>query len=79
MSVRSGREIDEVALDDWRATVEANLSGAFLCARAAVRIMRAQIPGGGRIINNGSTFDPAHVAEAVVLMASLPLDVSVPR
>jgi NAD(P)-dependent dehydrogenase (short-subunit alcohol dehydrogenase family) len=141
-------EVDEVALDDWRATVEANLTGAFLCARAAVRIMKAQTPGGGRIINNGSisahvprpasvaytaskhaltgltralaldgrahgivcgqidignaatqmtagmtsgarqadgslrpepTFDPAHVAEAVVLMARLPLDVSVPH
>jgi NAD(P)-dependent dehydrogenase (short-subunit alcohol dehydrogenase family) len=127
--------------------VEVNLTGAFLCARAAVRLMKAQDPPGGRILNNGSisahvprpgsaaytatkhavtgltkaialdgrahgvvcgqidignaatemtarmaegvpqpdgsvrpepTFDPAHVAAAVVHLARLPLDVSVP-
>ena len=140
-------EIDEVAVADWRATVEVNVTGVFLCARAAVRLMRAQDPPGGRIVNNGSisahvprpgsvaytatkhavtgltkaialdgrahrivcgqidvgnaatemtagmaqgarqpdgsvrpepTFDPAHVADAVVQMARLPLEVSVP-
>jgi NAD(P)-dependent dehydrogenase (short-subunit alcohol dehydrogenase family) len=139
--------VDEIDVAEWRATVEVNLTGAFLCARAAVRLMKAQQPSGGRIVNNGSvsahvprpgsaaytatkhamtgltraialdgrshgivcgqidignaatemtarmaagivqadgsvrpepTFDPAHVAAAVVHLAHLPLDVSVP-
>jgi NAD(P)-dependent dehydrogenase (short-subunit alcohol dehydrogenase family) len=51
--------IDEVALEDWRASLDVNLTGAFLCTRAAFRTMRAQDPRGGRIINNGSI--SAHV------------------
>jgi NAD(P)-dependent dehydrogenase (short-subunit alcohol dehydrogenase family) len=47
-------EVDEIAVDDWLATVGVNLTGAFLCARAAVSAMKAQDPRGGRIINNGS-------------------------
>ena len=47
-------EVDEIAVDDWLATVGVNLTGAFLCARAAVAVMKAQDPRGGRIINNGS-------------------------
>jgi NADP-dependent 3-hydroxy acid dehydrogenase YdfG len=47
-------EVDEIAVDDWLATVAVNLTGAFLCARAAVAAMKAQDPSGGRIINNGS-------------------------
>ena len=39
---------------DWQAMVAVNLTGSFLCARAAFRQMRAQDPQGGRIINNGS-------------------------
>lgn len=139
--------VDEIDVAGWRATVEVNLTGAFLCARAAVRLMKTQDPAGGRIVNNGSisahvprpgsaaytatkhamtgltraialdgrphgivcgqidignaatemtsrmaagvrqadgsvrpepTFDPAHVAAAVVHLAHLPLDVSVP-
>ena len=46
--------IDEISLEEWRATVAVNLDGMFLCARAAFRQMRAQSPQGGRIINNGS-------------------------
>ncbi len=46
--------VDEIDVDEWRATVDTNLTGAFLCARAAVATMRAQDPRGGRIINNGS-------------------------
>jgi NADP-dependent 3-hydroxy acid dehydrogenase YdfG len=140
------RSVDEVAVDDWRAAVDTNLTGSFLCAREAFATMRAQHPQGGRIINNGSisahsprpggvaytatkhaitgltksisldgrpyriacgqidignaateltarmaagvpqadgsvrpepTFDPRHVAEAVLLMAGLPLDTNV--
>ncbi len=138
---------DEVDVDEWRATVEVNLTGTFLCARAGFAVMKHQQPRGGRIINNGSvsahvprpgsaaytatkhaitgltkslgldgrahdiacgqidignaatdmtsgiatgarqadgsvlpepTFDPRHVAAAVVQMARLPLGVSVP-
>jgi NAD(P)-dependent dehydrogenase (short-subunit alcohol dehydrogenase family) len=139
--------VDEIAVDDWTATVATNLTGSFLCAREAFAAMRAQDPQGGRIINNGSisahvprpgsaaytatkhaltgltksialdgrpygiacgqidignaatdmttgisvgakqadgsvrpepTFDPAHVADAVLLMARLPLDANIP-
>jgi len=51
--------IDELTLDDWNTVVNTNLTGAFLCAREAFRIMRNQQPRGGRIINNGSV--SAHV------------------
>jgi len=47
-------DLDEIAVADWLATVQANLTGAFLCARAAFGMMKAQRPRGGRIINNGS-------------------------
>ncbi len=46
--------IDEIPLSDWTDTLAVNLTGMFLCARAAFRQMRAQSPQGGRIINNGS-------------------------
>jgi len=46
--------IDEMSIAQWRAVVETNLNGAFCCAREAFRLMRAQAPQGGRIINNGS-------------------------
>jgi NAD(P)-dependent dehydrogenase (short-subunit alcohol dehydrogenase family) len=51
--------IDEVSLKDWNRVVGANLTGTFLCTQHAFRIMRAQDPQGGRIINNGSI--SAHV------------------
>ncbi|MEU4096100.1 SDR family oxidoreductase [Streptomyces sp. NPDC026673] len=46
--------LDELTYDQWRSVVDVNLTGAFLCAQAAFRVMRAQDPQGGRIINNGS-------------------------
>ncbi|MGB5559107.1 MAG: SDR family oxidoreductase [Paracoccaceae bacterium] len=46
--------IDEVDPEVWKAVVDVNLTGMFLCARAAFRQMRHQVPQGGRIINNGS-------------------------
>jgi NAD(P)-dependent dehydrogenase (short-subunit alcohol dehydrogenase family) len=46
--------IDELDIDDWKATVEVNLNGMFYCLQQAFRIMKAQTPQGGRIINNGS-------------------------
>jgi NAD(P)-dependent dehydrogenase (short-subunit alcohol dehydrogenase family) len=138
--------LEDLDFDAWRRVVDVNLTGAFLCTREAFRVMKAQDPRGGRIINNGSisahvprpnsapytatkhaitgltrstaldgrkydiacgqidignaetemtarmkggivqpngltvvepTFDVAHVARAVVYMASLPLDANV--
>lgn len=46
--------IDEVTLEDWHGVVAANLTGVFLCIQNAFRVMKAQSPQGGRIINNGS-------------------------
>lgn len=46
--------IEDLPLDVWRDVINTNLTGMFLCAQAAIRIMKAQEPRGGRIINNGS-------------------------
>lgn len=46
--------LEEYELDFWNDVVATNLTGVFLCARAAWRIMKQQSPQGGRIINNGS-------------------------
>lgn len=54
-----GIEIDELPVAQWQAVVDINLTGAFLCAREAFRMMKTQDPRGGRIINNGSI--SAHV------------------
>ena len=51
---KPGRPIDEIAVEDWLEVVNINLTGSFLCARQAFRLMRSQSPQGGRIINNGS-------------------------
>ena len=48
------RTIDETPIEDWLKVVDVNLTGSFLCARAAFGQMRRQNPQGGRIINNGS-------------------------
>jgi len=138
--------LEEISFDEWSAVVAANLTGAFLCTQQAFKLMKAQEPKGGRIVNNGSisattprpfsapytatkhaitgltkstaldgrphdiacgqidignaasdmtakmgkgvpqangetavepTIDPAHVADAVVYMASLPLEANV--
>jgi NAD(P)-dependent dehydrogenase (short-subunit alcohol dehydrogenase family) len=54
-----GVPIEELPLETWRAVVDTNLTGCFLCAQEAIRIMKSQNPRGGRIINNGSI--SAHV------------------
>jgi NAD(P)-dependent dehydrogenase (short-subunit alcohol dehydrogenase family) len=46
--------IEELTYEQWNTVVEINLTGSFLCAQEAIRIMKAQEPRGGRIINNGS-------------------------
>ena len=45
---------EDLPFDKWQAVVDVNLTGMFLCAQAAFRVMKAQAPRGGRIINNGS-------------------------
>jgi hypothetical protein len=47
--------IEDLPLDKWQAVVATNLTGLFLCTQEAIRIMKAQDPRGGRIINNGQT------------------------
>jgi len=49
-----GIPMDELTFEQWRTVVDVNLTGAFLCAQQAMRLMKAQNPQGGRIINNGS-------------------------
>ena len=46
--------MEDLTLAQWRAVVDTNLTGAFLCAQHAIRMMKTQDPQGGRIINNGS-------------------------
>jgi NAD(P)-dependent dehydrogenase (short-subunit alcohol dehydrogenase family) len=46
--------LEELTVEQWRRAVDVNLTGAFLCTQAAFRLMKAQVPRGGRIINNGS-------------------------
>lgn len=54
-----GVPMEELSIEDWRAVVDVNLTGTFLCTQSAIRIMKNQTPKGGRIINNGSI--SAHV------------------
>ena len=51
--------IEDLTFEQWQTVVATNLTGAFLCAQGAVRLMKTQSPQGGRIINNGSI--SAHV------------------
>ena len=46
--------LEELSVEEWQSVVDVNLTGAFLCTQEAFRAMKAQNPGGGRIINNGS-------------------------
>jgi NAD(P)-dependent dehydrogenase (short-subunit alcohol dehydrogenase family) len=46
--------LEELTYEQWKAVVDANLTGVFLCTQEAFRIMKRQEPRGGRIINNGS-------------------------
>ena len=46
--------LEDLELDNWRAALDVNLTGTFLCLQAAFRLMKRQTPQGGRIINNGS-------------------------
>ena len=46
--------MEELTFEQWNQVVNVNLTGAFLCAQGAIRLMKSQRPRGGRIINNGS-------------------------
>jgi NAD(P)-dependent dehydrogenase (short-subunit alcohol dehydrogenase family) len=46
--------LEDLPFEQWQASVAANLTGTFLCTQQAFRVMKAQTPQGGRIINNGS-------------------------
>lgn len=46
--------LEELSYEQWKSAVDINLTGVFLCTQEAFRIMKEQIPRGGRIINNGS-------------------------
>jgi NAD(P)-dependent dehydrogenase (short-subunit alcohol dehydrogenase family) len=50
----AGAPFEDLSLAQWKAVVDVNLTGMFLCAQGAFRLMKAQRPQGGRIINNGS-------------------------
>ena len=54
-----GIPLEDISLEQWRKIVDVNLTGSFLCTQEAFRLMKAQQPRGGRIINNGSI--SAHV------------------
>jgi NAD(P)-dependent dehydrogenase (short-subunit alcohol dehydrogenase family) len=49
-----GLPLEELSLEQWKAVVDTNLTGVFLCTQEAIKLMKDQEPRGGRIINNGS-------------------------
>jgi NAD(P)-dependent dehydrogenase (short-subunit alcohol dehydrogenase family) len=49
-----GIPMEDLTYEQWKAVVDANLTGTFLCTQEAIRLMKSQDPRGGRIINNGS-------------------------
>ncbi|MCP4981621.1 MAG: SDR family oxidoreductase, partial [Gammaproteobacteria bacterium] len=58
-SYTPGIPLEELSYEQWQTTVDVNLTGPFLCAQQAIRMMKGQTPKGGRVINNGSI--SAHV------------------
>jgi len=46
--------LEDIGFEQWKAVVDVNLTGAFLCTQEAIKLMKTQTPRGGRIINNGS-------------------------
>jgi NAD(P)-dependent dehydrogenase (short-subunit alcohol dehydrogenase family) len=62
--------VEEVTFDEWQSVVATNLTGAFLCAQEAVRLMKRQTPRGGRIINNGSISATTPRPQAVAYTAT---------
>lgn len=46
--------LEDVSYEQWKSVVDTNLTGAFLCTQEAIKLMKSQVPRGGRIVNNGS-------------------------
>ncbi|MFE4172465.1 SDR family oxidoreductase [Streptomyces sp. NPDC056909] len=65
-----GIALEDLPLSAWQKVVDTNLTGAFLCAQAAFRLMKAQDPRGGRIINNGSVSAHAPRPDSVAYTAT---------
>ncbi|MDE2612315.1 MAG: SDR family oxidoreductase [Burkholderiales bacterium] len=65
-----GVPLEDLRVDQWRASIDVNLTGAFLCTQQAFRIMKAQQPRGGRIVNNGSISAHAPRPHAAAYTAS---------
>lgn len=62
--------LEDLSLERWRAVIDTNLTGTFLCTQAAFRLMKSQSPRGGRIINNGSIAATAPRPHAAAYTAS---------
>ncbi len=65
-----GTPLEDLAYEQWRQVVDVNLTGAFLCLQQAFRVMKAQTPRGGRIINNGSISAHAPRPNSIAYTAS---------
>ncbi|MEU3183022.1 SDR family oxidoreductase [Streptomyces sp. NPDC006923] len=65
-----GISLEDLPYSAWRKVLDTNLTGTFLCAQAAFRLMRAQRPQGGRIINNGSVSAHAPRPDSVAYTAT---------
>jgi NAD(P)-dependent dehydrogenase (short-subunit alcohol dehydrogenase family) len=65
-----GVPLEDLHIEQWRAALDVNLTGAFLCTQQAFRLMKAQTPRGGRIINNGSVSAQVPRPHAVAATAS---------
>ncbi|MCX4509401.1 SDR family oxidoreductase [Streptomyces sp. NBC_01619] len=65
-----GVALEDLSPEAWRHVVDVNLTGSFLCAQAAFRLMKAQSPQGGRIINNGSVSAHAPRPDSVAYTAT---------
>jgi NAD(P)-dependent dehydrogenase (short-subunit alcohol dehydrogenase family) len=61
---------EDLPLEQWKRVIDTNLTGSFLCAQHAIRIMKSQNPRGGRIINNGSIAAHAPRPDSVAYTAS---------
>jgi NAD(P)-dependent dehydrogenase (short-subunit alcohol dehydrogenase family) len=53
-TIAPGLPIEDLPFEKWKAVIDTNVSGVFLCTKEAFRVMKSQTPRGGRIINNGS-------------------------
>ncbi|MFJ2176329.1 SDR family oxidoreductase [Streptomyces sp. NPDC101062] len=65
-----GIKVEDLPYSAWRKVLDTNLTGTFLCAQAAFRLMKAQDPQGGRIINNGSISAHAPRPDSVAYTAT---------